>query len=134
MRLILILLTLKVLASRPFVREKSDMQLLYEVSFILALMPLIFPHQQHYAFFMQFPATTYLLYIFFMKRNASGAPWIEMTGLIFIFFSFNFYIIAEGLKDFMEHYKILTYAGLLVVILLLTNKPVKLDGEAVASV
>ena len=63
-RLLFVGATLYFLASKPFQPAKSNLQKLYEISYICLIIPLIFPHQQYYAFFFIFPAATYLIFYF----------------------------------------------------------------------
>ena len=53
-RLILIMCSLYFINSKPFRYPSSKIQTLYEISYICSIIPLIFPHQQHYAFFSYF--------------------------------------------------------------------------------
>jgi hypothetical protein len=62
-RLILIASVLIVIKKRPFVKS-SIPELWYESAYIMALVPLIFPHQQHYAFLFQLPAISILIYFY----------------------------------------------------------------------
>ena len=69
----LILFTLYFLRTKPFKNITVNIQKLYEISYLCLITPLIFPHQQYYAFFFIFPASTYLLFylvdLFFNKEK-----------------------------------------------------------------
>ncbi len=146
-RLFFIILTLFYLRSRPFVKSKSKLQQLYELSYILLLVPLIFPHQQHYAFFFMFPATTYIVYYYMMffyaqKTGQSSLPqvkrkkigiWVLMS---FLFLILNAHLLLGSFIKYYDHYKTLTFGALLLVAVLFVCRPEKIEnnqrGEAVA--
>ena len=70
-RFITIAATLYFLKWPPFIKERSRLSALLELSYILAVAPLIFPHQQHYSFVYFIPASTTLLYYFFTAKFTS---------------------------------------------------------------
>ena len=51
---VLVLSTLYFLNTKPFKSVRNNIQKLYEIGYICLLIPLIFPHQQFYAFFLIF--------------------------------------------------------------------------------
>lgn len=117
-RIILIASVLYVIRSLPFQSCKNKMCLFYEASYIMALIPLIFPHQQHYAFLLQMPAISILILL--AMQNAFNI--YHKIFLLIIFLGFNLKIIFGMLNNYYDHFKILTYAGLLVVGLMIYFK------------
>jgi hypothetical protein len=113
-RLLFISTVLLVFRAKPFYKNKNRIDDFNEVSFILCLIPLIFPHQQHYAFLLCWPAAT-LLIMNEWKKNES----LKFTGilLIVIFLSFNLTFILGQFKAYYEHYKIISYAAILLIVL-----------------
>lgn len=109
-RVILISSVLIVIKKRPFVKP-SISELCYETAYIMALIPLIFPHQQHYAFLFQVPAISVLIYFYL---NASFSLTQKII-LWIIFVCFNLKIILGAFNEYYDHYKILTYGGLMVI-------------------
>ena len=135
---IFVLFALYFLKSLPFTNPTSKIQKLYEISYILLIVPLIFPHQQHYAFFFAFPATTYLIYymleIYFSKNSSVSQVkhfhlkkilFISVISLIYLLLNLNF-ILGE-FRHFYEHYKIVTYGALLLIMLLAVSPPKRLQ-------
>lgn len=119
---ILILLTLYFLRTLPFKNVFSPLQRLYEVSYICLIIPLIFPHQQHYAFFFIFPAAAYLLfYLISMEKKNT----LLLIFLALIYLATNGSILLGAFNKYYEHYKILTYGALLMIILLAVCRPLK---------
>lgn len=125
-RLLLAAFTLYFLSTLPFKNVKSKKRQLYELSYILALVPLIFPHQQHYAFLFFMPAVTVILYYVFSNYASFNKvrKRVLIALLSVIFLAFNLKVLLGEFNPIYEHYKILTYGGLLVVFLLF-YKPIK---------
>ena len=109
------------------------------MSYLCLIIPLIFPHQQHYAFFFIFPASTYLLfylvYLFFIKENYKITKYFKIkkiTLIVFIsivYFLTNSHFILGQFNNFYDHYKTLTYGVLILMTLLAICKPDKLLME-----
>jgi Glycosyltransferase family 87 len=122
-RLILILLTLYFLSTKPFVSKVSSLQRLYEISYLCMVVPLIFPHQQPYAFFFSFPAIVFILFDVFQpyKDKKQINKWtVSALGLIFLLINIHFIVGAYG--KYYSHFKIMTYGILLLVVLLALKK------------
>lgn len=120
----LVFLTLYFLSWPPFVREKNKQQLYLETSYILLLIPLIFPHQQHYAFLFMVPAFSLVLIdVMKMSRQYSKAKRVLLiSALIFIYLSANLSILLGEFNRYYEHYKLLTYGALLLIPLLIWQR------------
>jgi hypothetical protein len=127
-RLLLVAFTLYFLRTLPFKPVQSKKRQLYELSYILALVPLLFPHQQHYAFLFFLPAVTVILYYVFSNYSTFNKlqKRVLITLLSVIFLAFNLKVLLGEFNPVYEHYKILTYGGLLVIFLLF-YKPIKIS-------
>lgn len=128
-RLLLVLGTFYFIRSRPFQRSNSRLQTFYELSYIYLIIPLIFPHQQHYGFFFALPAIAYLTY-YYVHEYAVSAPekWRShryriIFLVILVFFLLNAHFILGEFRDFYDHYKTLTYGMFVLIVLLATHRP-----------
>lgn len=120
-RLFLISLTLVFIRDWPFKRLRSPWNLAMEVSYILLIIPLIFPHQQHYAFLFTVPAFSMCLY-FLVDRYAllsASQRNFAIVMLSLIYLLGNLKIVLGTFNSFYEHYKILTYGALLLIPMLM---------------
>lgn len=121
-RLILVSITLYFLRWPPFKNAISKSQQYLELSYILALIPLIFPHQQHYAFLFMLPAIIYLVYQLMCIQKSNFRNFL-LISYIFIYLSGNLKLILGEFNPYYEHYKILTYGALwLLVVLIYLNR------------
>jgi hypothetical protein len=111
-RLILTCFTLYFLRLRFFSPAQNKPQQCFEISYILLIIPLIFPHQQHYAFLFTMPALSMLIY-FFLKDPKPHPILKALTGLIAIVF--NLKIILGLFNAYYDHFKIITWATLLLI-------------------
>jgi hypothetical protein len=113
-------LTLYFLRWPPFLRV-SPTRLVIEISYILLLIPLLFPHQQHYAFLFSVPAFAVCWYYLLINYN-SLSP-LRRNGfaaaLVFIYLTANLKILLGEFNQYYEHYKILTYGALMLIPLLI---------------
>ena len=143
-RLIFVLFTVYFLRSLPFKKVTYNFQKLFELSYLCLVTPLIFPHQQQYAFFFIFPAvvylTFYILNIYFNIENRNliknfRQKKITLIALMSIaYFLTNSHFILGEFNDYYNHFKTLTY-GILILLgvlaacspkafLLKTNHPI----------
>jgi hypothetical protein len=127
---LLVMFTLYFLRTRPFKPAPSKWQQLYEVAYVSLLMPLIFPHQQYYAFFFMFPATTYLVY-YYMKRfvqegqgGGRKTGFIVALSLVFLLTSSHFFL--GHFNAYYNHFKTLTYGAMILLVLLAVCRPGKI--------
>lgn len=117
---VLILFTLYFLRTLPFKDPISLKHRFWEMSYILMLIPLIFPHQQHYAFLFICPAFIFCLYYFIQNRKTLSKTkyyFMMFTG-IFIYLACNLKLILGNYNEYYEHFKILTYGALFLILLL----------------
>jgi hypothetical protein len=98
-----------------FSRLKNKWQRAVEISYILLIVPLIFPHQQGYAFLFVIPAVSCILY--FLMTSQAGKPKrnILIFFLCIIFLCFTLKFILGAFNNYYDHYKILTYGALLLI-------------------
>jgi Glycosyltransferase family 87 len=133
---VFVLFTIYFLRTLPFRKVADKIQRLYEISYICLLIPLIFPHQQFYAFFFIFPASTYLLFYLILTflntepPNTGKYATARKTGLI-VFLSISYFLtnshfILGQFNNFYDHYKTLTYGVLILMILLAFCTPGKI--------
>ncbi|MFL5753705.1 MAG: glycosyltransferase family 87 protein [Bacteroidia bacterium] len=108
----------------------SKLNTIWELSYIVLLIPLIFPHQQHYAFLFTMPASSYLIYYLFLKRSGMKKRnfMIMVAALSLIYLCFNLNLILGEFKAYYEHYKIITYGALLLIPMLAVCKPENLKA------
>lgn len=134
-RLVLMTITLYFLRTRPFRKAPSPLHLFWEVSYILLLIPLIFPRQQSYSFLMMAPALVYLCYFFFMTRQYGYAYFsrsrfkLVVAVMSLVFLVCNATIILGHCREYYEHFKILTYAALITIIPLALCRPAYLERK-----
>ncbi len=128
-RAALILFTLYFLHNRPFKRAENKLHALRELSYLFLLVPLIFPHQQHYAFYFLFPAGTYLIYYLSMQVVAEQRTIpvfkfrILLWGLVFVFLTNNLQLLLGEFGEYYAHFKIITYGSLVLIPLLAMAGP-----------
>lgn len=132
-RIVFILFTFYFLKTLPFRKEISNLHRLYELSYIIAVVPLIFPHQQHYAFFLLAPAISYIFFymlvVFFDEKQKFNTKtkfykkelfrkriFIVIMAILF-FFTSNHFILGM-FREYYDHFKTLTYAAVFVVLFL----------------
>ncbi len=131
-----LLFSLYFLRTWPFRKSVDSLQRLYEISYLCAIIPLIFPHQQHYAFIFIFPASTYLLFyllaLYFGKETGKAIRNFrvkKVTLIIFlciIYFLTNSHFILGQFNDLYDHFKTLTYGVLILIALLAICRPGKI--------
>lgn len=119
-RLVLAAFTLYFLRTWPFKKAAGETHILFEISYILLLVPLIFPHQQHYAFLFIVPAFACVLYVIFTgTKTLSKYKRALLIGLLSIVaLCGNLKIWLGEFNHYYEHFKILTYGALLLIPLL----------------
>jgi hypothetical protein len=97
--------------NQPFFKKnytfyKTELQ----YAFVLALVPLIFPHQQHYPFVLCLPIALLCLYYYLILKK----KWMIFS-LIIVFLCFNLRLLLGHFNNYYEHYKIITYGALILV-------------------
>lgn len=120
------------LRTKPFQNKITNAHRFVEISYLLLIVPLIFPHQQDYAFLFIMPAVTYILYYLIGMRNS--IPLFKFRIIVcFMLLSYllcNLSLLVGQFRDYYTHFKILTYGVLLVVPLLAVCYPFKQEHLA----
>ena len=142
LRGVLVVATLYFLRSLPFKAAKSKTHTFYEIAYILAITPLIFPHQQKYSFFYLLPAFFYLVYFLMSQRKAgfvnfSLPRWRVVLGLLIVVFALTTLssdlFLGLDLGYITQYLKLITWGALILPIPLALARPDFLkDSEAKA--
>lgn len=117
-RVFFVLLTLWFLRTLPFKEAPGIRHRFREISYLLLIIPLIAPHQQHYAFLFSMPAFAYVL-SFLLTSGCSLFHWRSIM-LVLVTLCFNAALWLGAYNAFYNHYKIVTYGALILVLLLAT--------------
>ncbi len=126
-RLLLILLSLYFLRTFPFKHAISLKHQFREISFLLLLVPLIFPHQQHYGFLFICPAFVFCLYYLIQNKDRiSKIKFYSISVLcVIIYLLCDLKLLLGEFNAYYEHFKILTYGALLLIPVLALCDPGK---------
>lgn len=129
LRLLLIGGTLYVLRNLPFRTAKSQYSKVWELSYLCLVIPLLFPHQQVYAFALLLPASYYIvLYLHQAKPTLpKGRFGLLMALTILAGLIINIELYLGHFREYYWHYKVLTYGALLLLALLLVCHPKRLE-------
>jgi Glycosyltransferase family 87 len=124
-RLFFIVLTLYFLKTRPFKKEVSRYQFVWEVSYLLMVIPLIFPQQMKYAFALLLPAVSYILFYLFMTKKAlKFYVLIFIMSVVWLLTTFTTDgIIGKQLYEYAQYYKLITWGTFLLIFALSLIKP-----------
>jgi hypothetical protein len=119
-RLALMAGTLFFLRTLPFKNVTGNLHRLWEVSYLLAVVPLIFPHQHHYSFVFFLPATTYVLYYLFSSREAISKNRFNFIfiSMLLVFICFNLQLLIGAFRPFLEHFKVITFGAIYFLFIL----------------
>ncbi len=116
-RLVLVSFTLYFLRTKPFYSNVSTLHRFVEISYLLLLIPLIFPHQQDYAFLFVLPAVVFIIYCL-LTMNPHLPKAKRNVLIFFLSFSYlccNLSLIFGQYREYYDHFKILTYGALLLI-------------------
>ncbi len=124
-RLLLIGFSLWFFRSLPFIAVSGLKHQFREVSYLLMLIPLIFPHQQHYGFLFICPAFVFCLYYLIQNKNFLSKVkfYFIMLSCCAIYVVCNLKILLGEYNYYYEHFKILTYGALYLIVVLATCVP-----------
>lgn len=120
-RLFFVLLALWFLRTRPFVAFGSKLKTWWELSYLLLAVPLLFPHQQQYAFLFALPAIAYLLHQLmekFIMKLWTSKDTMTVVAMVLVYFAFNLSLLFGVYNVYYNHFKIVTYGALLLVLVL----------------
>ncbi len=107
-----------------------------EISYLLLIIPLIFPHQQKYTFLLALPALYYISYFLLIsyKKGAGGINTKKYYTILTLFIlSFILVtlttdgIIGRNLNLITQHYKAITYGAIILIFNLILCKPTDLQ-------
>jgi hypothetical protein len=133
-RVFLITGVLVFIRALPFQNSRNKIQLFYELSYILLVTPLIFPHQQHYAFFFIFPAITYLVFYFIImyfytigKKISFLKKMSLLVIVLLVYFLLNSHFILGAYRNIYDHFKTLTYGVMFLIPLLAIMRPARIS-------
>lgn len=122
-RLVFALATLFFLRSLPFKRNTDKLQTIWECAYLFLITPLLFPHQQKYAFLYILPAIIYLLYYLLIMFKVSGSNGFilltvfSLNALIFTpFISSD--LLGRYAYDVLQHFRILSVSTIGLCLLL----------------
>ncbi len=118
-RIFLISSALIIIRKYPFQKTNNQMTLFYEATYIIALIPLVFPHQQHYAFLLQLPSISILI---LASLNKTLSP-THLFLFIIAFLCFNLKILLGIFNEYYDHFKILTYGSVIIIFIQICIKP-----------
>jgi hypothetical protein len=124
-RLFFAAFTLYFTGLKPFRTGFSKLKTYREIAYVTLVIPLLFPHQQHYAFLFVLPAAAYLFHYLF--TNQTGISKLKkrtlLSMLLCSYLCFNLSILLGNFIPYYEHFKIVTYGALLMIPLLAVCKP-----------
>jgi hypothetical protein len=128
-RVFFIGLTLYFLRSKPFTKASSSYQFMWEISYLLMVIPLIFPQQMKYAFALLLPAFSYLVfYVMTMKRNTQFRFLIALMCLVFILTTLpTDGIIGKRYYEYAQYYKLITWGTFVSIFTLAMFPPDALE-------
>ena len=117
LRLALISFTLYFLRTKPFYSNVSNLHRFVEISYLLLLVPLVFPHQQDYAFLFIIPAVAFIIYCL-LTMYSSISKWKRSVLIFFLSLSYlccNLTLLFGQYREYYDHFKILTYGALMLI-------------------
>ena len=119
---------------KPFISERSKISEIRAISYLLLVIPLIFPHQQKYAFIMIFPSVIYLTYYFILRfKFKPGITTYILLGVILLIGVVFTPIIGSDIigrynYDVIQHYRILGISAILLVPFLMLASPKEVES------
>jgi Glycosyltransferase family 87 len=134
-RLFFIALTLYFLRSKPFKKDVNAFQFMWEVSYLMMVIPLIFPQQMKYAFALLLPAFSYI--IFYMMRMKRGKKFwflVVLMGLIFLLTTLSTDgIIGRQNYEYGQYFKLVTWGDFILIFVLSLCLPSTLSTTEIKS-
>jgi len=121
-RAMVVALTLYFVKWPPFKTISNNASQLRELSYLCLVIPLLFPRQQNYAFFMMLPSLYYLSHFIITRTHATNEYSIRfyaITTLMICCFVFATLtsdgIIGKELKNISRHYRLITWGALTLI-------------------
>ena len=128
-RLVFVLATLFFLRSLPFKRNTEKLQTIWECAYLFLITPLLFPHQQKYAFLYILPAIIYLFYyllIIFKVRGKNRFILLTVFSLNALIFTpfISSDLLGRYAYDVLQHFRVLSIStiGLCVLLAVCTSE------------
>lgn len=126
-RLTLVAFALYFLRTKPFVASIGKTHRIVEISYLLLLVPLVFPHQQDYAFLFIMPAVACIVFYLIAEKKDMPTKKIQMilalSGVSYLLC--NLSLLLGQYREYYDHFKIMTYGALLIIPLLAVCYPPK---------
>jgi hypothetical protein len=128
-RLAFVLLTLAFLRTFPFKTIKNQLRVFWEMSYLFIVIPLIYPHQQQYAFVYIIPAFIYLSWYFVLNWGAIRDRLNFLSWIALAIVGFNFTaligrdIITSYLFEVLLYLRILPIAVIMLIPILWLCRP-----------
>ena len=132
-RLLLVLLALYFLKS-PFKKSVSKISEIRAIGYLLMVVPLIFPHQQKYAFIFLFPMIAYLSYYCMVMRKYNRTKSFKVFLVLLLIISINYTpiigsdIIGRFNYDLVHHYRLLGISTLLLIVAAVFANPKSIEN------
>lgn len=125
---VLIILSLYFLKIKTLFRKNDDkLKQLWELSYILMITPLVFPQQRIYSFLLAFPAVVFLSAgLVFNSEITKKWEWILFGFAVILI---NLELLFGHFRELYWHFKTLTYAVLILTILLFKISPQHLRSK-----
>lgn len=117
----------------PFRKKVDALSEIRAIAYLLMAIPLIFPHQQKYAFLFFLPSIIYLVYYIIQKRKVDQSVPFKLFIAFFVLITIVFTpiigsdIIGRYTYDVIQHYRILGICAFLFIPLLVIAKPAELN-------
>jgi len=133
-RFLLVLGTLFFLRTKPFSDAPSPAHRCREVAYICLCIPLLFPHQQKYAFLLMLPAVAYILYWFMAVQNTSSAreknyAWKGLMLLSVLVLTLTVRgVLGHYNYDVAQHFRVLSFGVLMLIPLLYACNPYRIES------
>ncbi len=119
-RLGLVLLSIWFFRWPPFRKAESRSFEMRELAYLFLLIPLIFPHQQKYAFVLSIVAYFYLICYLYLNRTASkDKRYYWVFGLVILSFVLMTLstdgVVGREFNKITQHYKLITWGALVLI-------------------
>jgi len=114
---------------KPFKSDGSKIAKIWAISYLMLVIPLIFPHQQKYAFFLMFPMISYLTYFGILKwkleRDGSFYKFLIISILVVWVFTpiIGSDIIGRYYYDVIQHFRFVGISAFLLIPLAIYASP-----------
>ena len=114
------------LRSLPFRSQNNQLHQLWEISYLLLVIPLLFPQQRIYNFLFLLPAMSYIIYhLLRWPERYKRIRYLAILGIVLL----NFELILGAFRYYYWHFKTLTYATIAILIALALIKPESIEGD-----